>query len=151
MLRLLSALLSLSSLITALAATSAQDSPSERCANLKERLRLENTTIIDAAHVAAGSNNTTPGSCQSFAISTAAVCRVQAVVNTTATSAVHFEAWLPDEWFGRFLGLGNGGLGGCRFIMAVSLNDFFSYMLNRYRLFQPGLWQYSSLRKCRIR
>ncbi|KNZ74678.1 putative feruloyl esterase B-2 [Termitomyces sp. J132] len=34
-------------------------------------------------------------------------------MNTTSTSAVHAEAWLPDTWFGRFLGLGNGGLGGC--------------------------------------
>ena len=70
--------------------------------------------ILDASHVAAGSNITTPGSCQSSATATVAVCRVQAIVNTTAMSAVHFEAWLPDEWFGRFLGLGNGGLGGCR-------------------------------------
>jgi len=84
-----------------------------KCAALKADLNLENTTIIDATHVAASSNIATPGSCQSTAESTAAVCRVQAVVNTTATSAVHFEAWLPDEWFGRFLSLGNGGLGGC--------------------------------------
>ncbi|KAG6845487.1 hypothetical protein H0H87_008384 [Tephrocybe sp. NHM501043] len=26
---------------------------------------------------------------------------------------VHAEAWLPDVWYGRFLALGNGGLGGC--------------------------------------
>ncbi|KAF8510909.1 tannase and feruloyl esterase [Gautieria morchelliformis] len=85
----------------------------DKCAALKTQLRLENTTILAATHVAAGTNVTTPGSCQSIAFSTVAVCRVQAVVNTTATSAVHFEAWLPDVWFGRFLGLGNGGLGGC--------------------------------------
>ncbi|KAF7366036.1 Carboxylic ester hydrolase [Mycena venus] len=41
------------------------------------------------------------------------LCRVQLVINTTSTSAVHAEAWLPDTWFGRFLALGNGGLGGC--------------------------------------
>ncbi|KAF8579508.1 tannase and feruloyl esterase [Ramaria rubella] len=95
------------------AATPVQTSPAQKCASLKNNLHLENSTIIDVTHVAAGSNITTPGSCQSSAISTAAMCRVQVVVNTTATSAVHFEAWLPDQWFGRFLGLGNGGLGGC--------------------------------------
>ncbi|KAF8580535.1 tannase and feruloyl esterase [Ramaria rubella] len=93
--------------------TPAQSSPSHNCAALKGRLHLQNTTIIDVTHIAAGSNITTPGSCQSNAISTVAACRVQAVVNTTATSAVHFEVWLPDQWFGRFLGLGNGALGGC--------------------------------------
>ncbi|KAF8518083.1 tannase and feruloyl esterase-domain-containing protein [Gautieria morchelliformis] len=107
------ALLGLTLFITASADSPTVPSvPAENCAALKTLL-LDNTTIIDATHVAAGSNVTTPGSCQSSAFSTVAVCRVQAVVNTTATSAVHFEAWLPDEWFGRFLGLGNGGLDGC--------------------------------------
>lgn len=55
----------------------------------------------------------TPGSCQSSAPVTASVCRVQFVVQTSSKSQVHAEAWLPDEWFGRFLGLGNGGVGGC--------------------------------------
>ncbi|KAJ7509453.1 tannase and feruloyl esterase [Mycena galericulata] len=53
-------------------------------------LHLENTTILDVAYVAANST-------------------------TSATSAIRAEAWLPDEWYGRFLGLGNGGLGGCIF------------------------------------
>ncbi|GLB45545.1 putative tannase and feruloyl esterase [Lyophyllum shimeji] len=35
------------------------------------------------------------------------------VVNTTSTSSVFAEAWLPDTWYGRFLAVGNGGLGGC--------------------------------------
>ncbi|KAJ7690008.1 hypothetical protein B0H14DRAFT_2211267, partial [Mycena olivaceomarginata] len=26
---------------------------------------------------------------------------------------IHAEVWLPDEWYGRFMGLGNHGLGGC--------------------------------------
>lgn len=85
-----------------------------KCAALKHSLRLENTTIIDAAHVSAKSNVTTPGTCQSSAAVTSALCRVQAVVNTSSTSAVHFEVWMPDQWFGRFLGLGNGGLAGCK-------------------------------------
>ncbi|KIJ29926.1 hypothetical protein M422DRAFT_115059, partial [Sphaerobolus stellatus SS14] len=84
----------------------------QKCASLKNSLNLENTTIIASTHIPAGSNISTPGVCQSSATVTSAVCRVQAFVNTT-TSSVHFEAWLPDEWFGKFLGLENGGLGGC--------------------------------------
>lgn len=91
----------------------ATEPASQRCANLKG-LRLENTTIFGADHVPAGSNVTTPGTCQSSAIVSSALCRVQAIVATTSTSSVHFEAWLPDEYFGRFLGLGNGGLNGCK-------------------------------------
>jgi len=43
----------------------------------------------------------------------APLCRVQFRVNTSETSEIKAEAWLPDEWSGRFLALGNGGLGGC--------------------------------------
>ena len=43
------------------------------------------------------------------------VCRVVATVPTSNRSEVYLEAWLPDAdvWTGRFLALGNGGLGGC--------------------------------------
>ncbi|KAJ7645068.1 tannase and feruloyl esterase [Mycena polygramma] len=87
---------------------------STQCLALQNSLHLENTTILNVAYITAPTNVTTPGTCQSTAPVTAApLCRVQFVINTTSTSAVHAEAWLPDTWFGRFLGLGNGGLGGC--------------------------------------
>ncbi|KAJ6569735.1 tannase and feruloyl esterase [Mycena vulgaris] len=87
---------------------------SAKCLALKHSLHLENTTILNVTYVAAPTNVSTPGVCQSSApVSAAPLCRVQFIINTTATSAVHAEAWLPDTWFGRFLGLGNGGLGGC--------------------------------------
>ncbi|KAJ6509589.1 tannase and feruloyl esterase [Mycena vulgaris] len=87
---------------------------STKCLALKHSLHLENTTILNVTYVAAPTNVSTPGVCQSSApVSTAPLCRVQFIINTTATSAVHAETWLPDTWFGRFLGLGNGGLGGC--------------------------------------
>ncbi|KAJ6624194.1 tannase and feruloyl esterase [Mycena sp. CBHHK59/15] len=88
--------------------------PFAKCLGLQHSLHLENTTILNVAYIAAPTNVTTAGSCQSSApVTTAPLCRVQFVINTTSTSAVHAEAWLPDTWFGRFLGLGNGGLGGC--------------------------------------
>ncbi|KAG6864763.1 hypothetical protein C0991_007289 [Blastosporella zonata] len=82
------------------------------CASLVH-LPIENTTVLSATHITRPSNIATPGSCQSQALVSSSLCRVQLVINTTSSSAVHAEAWLPDIWYGRFLGLGNGGLGGC--------------------------------------
>ncbi|KAG6830735.1 hypothetical protein H0H92_015015 [Tricholoma furcatifolium] len=73
-------------------------------------LRVENTTVSSAIHVVGPINVSTPGSCQSEALVSSSLCRVQFFINTTSTSVVHAEAWLPDTWFGRFLGLGNGGI-----------------------------------------
>ncbi|KAJ7503643.1 tannase and feruloyl esterase [Mycena galericulata] len=84
------------------------------CLSLQKSLHLENTTILSTAYIAAPTNITTPGICQSTApVNSASLCRVQFVINTTSSSAVHGEAWLPDTWYGRFLLTGNGGLGGC--------------------------------------
>ncbi|KAJ7653197.1 tannase and feruloyl esterase [Mycena polygramma] len=81
---------------------------------MQTHLYLENTTILNVAYIATPTNVTTPGICQSTtSVTNAPLCRIQFVINTTSTSAVHGEAWLPDTWYGRFLGLGNGGLGGC--------------------------------------
>ncbi|KAJ7328419.1 tannase and feruloyl esterase [Mycena albidolilacea] len=102
------------SILGLLPAFARADDPSAKCLALKNTLSLENTTILDATYIAAPANVSTPGSCQSSAlISAAPLCRVYLVINTTATSAVHAEAWLPDTWYGRFMGLGNGGLNGC--------------------------------------
>ncbi|KAJ7493779.1 tannase and feruloyl esterase [Mycena latifolia] len=87
---------------------------SAKCLALQQTLRLENTTNLNVTYIDAPTNVTTPGSCQSTApLTSAPLCRVQFVIATTSTSAVHAEAWLPDTWFGRFMGIGNGGLGGC--------------------------------------
>ena len=98
-----------------------------RCTSLKN-FHFENTTILDAATVAPLANFSVPGTCQSSATNgNTTVCRVQIITNTTSTSSVHMEAWLPDDnvWNKRFLGLGNGGLGGCkqgRFLLFNKLN-----------------------------
>ncbi|KAF1961257.1 tannase and feruloyl esterase [Byssothecium circinans] len=41
------------------------------------------------------------------------LCRVVVNVTTSASSVNRIEAWLPDNWNGRFLATGNGGIGGC--------------------------------------
>ncbi|KAF7340540.1 Carboxylic ester hydrolase [Mycena sanguinolenta] len=93
---------------------------SSKCLALKDDLNLENTTILDVAYIASPMNVSTAGSCQSSAlVSAAPLCRVYLVINTTATSAVRAEAWLPDTWYGRFIGLGNGGLSGCTLFLVL--------------------------------
>jgi len=91
----------------------AAQNASDTCTSLKTTLALENTTILEVERIAAGANISTAGSCQSTAPVAVDACRVYAVVNTTEDSTVHFEVWLPDTWYGRFLAVGNGGLGGC--------------------------------------
>ncbi|KAJ7654853.1 tannase and feruloyl esterase [Mycena rosella] len=87
--------------------------PPARCLALQQTLHLENTTILNVTYVDGPTIVATPGVCQSTASTSVPLCRVQFVINTTSTSAVHAEAWLPDTWFGRFIGTGNGGVGGC--------------------------------------
>ncbi|KAJ7152596.1 tannase and feruloyl esterase [Mycena crocata] len=94
-------------------------SSSERhttCISLKSMLNLENTTIIDASYLPGDSKVPPYGPYDETANVKAPLCRVQFFTNTTDTSSIHAEAWLPDEWYGRFLGIGNGGLGGCVYI-----------------------------------
>ncbi|THU92729.1 tannase and feruloyl esterase [Dendrothele bispora CBS 962.96] len=85
----------------------------DECYNLKNKLHLENTTIISATYVEPNSTVNTAGSCQSNATVTSSICRVYASVNTSSISSTKFELWLPDKWYGRFLTVGNGGFAGC--------------------------------------
>ncbi|KAF3000291.1 hypothetical protein E8E13_008518 [Curvularia kusanoi] len=41
------------------------------------------------------------------------ICRVALSIQTTRDSNITFEAWLPENWSGRFLATGNGGIDGC--------------------------------------
>jgi feruloyl esterase len=42
------------------------------------------------------------------------LCRVGLTVATSNSSEVILETWLPENWNGRFLSTGNGGLAGCK-------------------------------------
>jgi len=105
------------------AVLSAQGSRKDACLSLASHIALENTTLLKVEHISANNSISTAGSCQSVAIVTSNACRIFAVTNTTSTSAVHFEMWLPDVWFGRFLAVGNGGLGGCWFNSYFHISD----------------------------
>jgi feruloyl esterase len=41
------------------------------------------------------------------------LCRLALHVETSNASGMVLEAWLPQNWTGRFLSTGNGGLSGC--------------------------------------
>ncbi|KAJ6548064.1 tannase and feruloyl esterase [Mycena sp. CBHHK59/15] len=111
---LVGSLLSPSSVWNSASWASESNSYYVKCLSLKSNLNfLENTTILDVSYVPGASKLTPLGTCGGTAYANAPLCRVQFVTNTTDSSAIHAEAWLPDNWHGRFLGLGNGGLGGC--------------------------------------
>ncbi|KAF2790630.1 putative feruloyl esterase B-2 [Melanomma pulvis-pyrius CBS 109.77] len=41
------------------------------------------------------------------------LCRLALHVPTSNSSEIVLETWLPEDWSGRFVSTGNGGLGGC--------------------------------------
>jgi feruloyl esterase len=95
-------------LAVAIAGVSSGRAP-EACAALKD-LRIDNTTIIAAESVPAGSF--TAGDSKSYA-NLPAFCRVTAVVSPVHDSAIRLEMWLPQEgWKSVFEGTGNGGYSG---------------------------------------
>jgi len=86
------------------------------CTGLQS-LKLSNAAINNAVHLSAGttfSASADPTCYLPTYNNTVALCRVSGIVNTSSTSSVEFEMWLPDTWYGRVLTVGNGGLGGCK-------------------------------------
>ncbi|KAJ6472691.1 tannase and feruloyl esterase [Mycena vitilis] len=110
---ILSRLLTFGSLSSSLNANSGDAALRERCLALKSGLHIENTTILNVSYLPVASSIATLGTCQFKATHAAPICRVQFHTDTSETSGIEAEAWLPDEWYGRFMGLGNRGLGGC--------------------------------------
>jgi feruloyl esterase len=92
--------------------------PSLRCRALLSHTGFGRTTIVNATYYpkAAPVDGLPQSQClleNKPTNVTVPLCRVSFVVNTTDSSQVKAEAWLPDEWYGRFLAAGNGGLNGC--------------------------------------
>ncbi|KAI8630676.1 tannase and feruloyl esterase [Xylariaceae sp. FL1651] len=91
------------------------------CDTFNKELSIANVTVIASSHELKGATIPLPGTVESCggphltADITADLCRLVLLVETSPSSAVQIEAWLPDEktWNGRLLGTGNGGEGGC--------------------------------------
>lgn len=104
-------------LLLLLGAEQALCSQRDKCAGLSRTLKLANVAIHDTAFVAAGTNLTFPNdhpTCTTRSqVVHADICRVSLLVVTGPRSNVTLDAWLPLDWSGRFLTVGNGGLSGC--------------------------------------
>ncbi|PWN35302.1 tannase and feruloyl esterase [Meira miltonrushii] len=89
----------------------------KKCASLAETFKLPNTKILLAEYVENGTTinlqNLDP-TCGSPNITVNSnICRVSWNTTTGYKSGFRFEAFLPIDWSGRFVTLGNGGTGGC--------------------------------------
>ena len=79
------------------------------CASLA-RLALPDTTISAAEPVEAG---TYPAPNGAVFTNLPAFCRIAATLTPTSDSNIKIEVWMPySGWNGRYLGAGNGGIGG---------------------------------------
>ena len=79
------------------------------CANLAS-LTLQDTTITVAQPIPAGTYTAPDGE---VFTNLPAFCRVAATLTPTPDSNIKIEVWMPySGWNGRYLGTGNGGIGG---------------------------------------
>jgi feruloyl esterase len=98
-------------------AMSHRSSFQQSCAALAGSLQLAPAEVLLSQFVEAGTTLEFPNSdptCGRPAQSVSGnICRVALTVPTSNRSGFSMEAWLPENWSGRFLSTGNGGLGGC--------------------------------------
>ena len=90
----------------------------ERCSNLTPEVYAYNSTRQVLEYLPAGTNLTfsdNDPTCsrpnQTVAVD---LCRVALSIPTSNRSSITFEIWLPENWSGRFLATGNGGIDGCK-------------------------------------
>jgi feruloyl esterase len=96
-------------LLTALGGTRATPAVAKTCASLAG-LALPDTTITAAQPVPAGTYTAPDGE---VFTNLPAFCRMAATLAPTSDSNIKIEVWLPySGWNGRYVGTGNGGIGG---------------------------------------
>ncbi|KAK9388921.1 Tannase/feruloyl esterase [Lipomyces mesembrius] len=87
------------------------------CLSLKPEQYIRNSTRTVLEYVPAGTNLTFPDNVASCSrpsqVVSSDICRLALSIPTSNRSSITFEAWLPRDWTGRFLGTGNGGVDGC--------------------------------------
>ncbi|KAH7165767.1 tannase and feruloyl esterase [Dactylonectria macrodidyma] len=90
-----------------------------KCEGLGKTLarQFSNAKVNLTDFVEAGTNLTAPSThatCAGFSKPfDFDLCRVKMYISTSKKSGFTLESWLPLDWTGRFLSVGNGGLGGC--------------------------------------
>nr|WP_294517818.1 tannase/feruloyl esterase family alpha/beta hydrolase [uncultured Rhodopila sp.] len=86
------------------------------CESLATSLTLDHATVDAATSIPAGSFTppTLPGATTSPTPITGlpAFCRVQITSRPTSDSEIEIEVWLPTDWNGKYLQVGNGGFAG---------------------------------------
>jgi len=72
------------------------------------------------------------------------LCRIALSIKTSNTSEIAFEAWFPENWSGRFLATGNGGIDGCKLkvpvlesLLSISSNAAIQF---RHQVRRPCVW-----------
>lgn len=100
------------------AVTVAASSFETKCLAFRPEAYVEWSTRNVLQFVAAGTTLTFPDNDATCNRASQAVsvdlCRIALSINTTETSRITFEAWFPENWSGRFLATGNGGIDGCQ-------------------------------------
>lgn len=91
----------------------------KKCLSFEPERYVPGATRNVLQYVAAGTTLSFPdnvASCNRGSQAVAAnICRLALSIKTSAKSNITFEAWLPEDWSGRFLATGNGGIDGCVF------------------------------------
>jgi feruloyl esterase len=86
------------------------------CESLATSLTLDHATVDAATSIPAGSFTppTLPGATTAPTPITGlpAFCRVQITSRPTSDSEIEIEVWLPTDWNGKYLQVGNGGFAG---------------------------------------
>lgn len=97
--------------------TSFEDRCTKSCFGDQVARQYPNSTVNIVQYVPAGTNITFPFNAPSCArpgqVVAVDLCRVAMNINTSSSSQITLETWLPRNWTGRFLSTGNGGLSGC--------------------------------------
>lgn len=85
---------------------------------------LTNATVTEHVYVESGTNLSLPDndpSCNSKSqVVPVNLCRVALQIATSESSGIVAEIWLPEDWNGRLVTTGNGGLGGCKVVLFSS-------------------------------
>jgi len=93
----------------------------QECLAFRPDNRTTGVKLNVLQYVTAGTNLTFPDNDASCSRASQKVsvdlCRITLEIKTSRTSNISFEAWFPENWSGRFLATGNGGIDGCEYFV----------------------------------